>query len=479
MSKTTDNDSKDNKGLDLVVIGGGPGGYSAAIRAARLGLQVHLVEAEQNLGGVCLNWGCIPTKALLRQAEVLRLLQRAGDFGLRVDGEVGYDWEAVIARSRAVAGELASGVAGLMKKNRITVVHGRGRLTPSRSVEVTPADGGPAQTLRPRHVLLATGGRPRSLPGIEIDGERVISSREAMSLPTRPKSLAIIGAGAIGVEFASFYRAFGTKVTMLEAEDQVLPREDPEISQILTAALHRDGIDVHTGVRVTRVDVGTRRKTATVEYRGADGNGAVQAERVLMAVGVTGNTEDLGLGALGLQASGGSLPVDGCYATKVKNIYAIGDLTGPPQLAHAAAAQGIAAVEFMAGRRTRPVEVTTIPSCTYSHPQVASVGLSEAAARSQGLDVKVGRFPMAASGRARASGDAEGMIKLVFGARYGDILGAAIVGPEATELIAEVGLAITLEATWEELAHTVHAHPTLSEGVMEAAAAAFGEAINI
>jgi len=473
MSETTSN--------DLVVIGGGPGGYSAAIRAARLGLRVTLVEADASLGGVCLNWGCIPTKALLRQAEVLRLLQSANDYGLRVDGEVGYDWAAVIGRSRKVAGELATGVASLMHKNRISVLHGRGRLTPSKGVEVAPADDGPRQTLRAKCVLLATGGRPRSLPGIDIDGEQVISSREAMTLPSRPKSLVIIGAGAIGVEFASFYSAFGTKVTLLEAEDQVLPREDLEVAQVLTAALQRDGVEVVTGVRVTGVDVSGKRKVVTVEYGDTNGGGSteVKAERVLMAVGVTGNTEDLGLGALGLSAQKGCLPVDGRYQTKVQDIYAVGDLTGPPQLAHAAAAEGIAAVEFMTGRRTHPVDVGTVPSCTYSHPQVASVGLTEAAARSLGLDVKIGRFPLASSGRARASGETEGLIKLVFGARYGDILGAAIVGPEATELIAEVGLAITLEATWEDLAHTVHAHPTLSEGVMEAAAAAFGEAINI
>ena len=472
-------ESKSEDPRDLVVIGGGPGGYSAAIRAAQLKMQVTLVEAEPNLGGVCLNWGCIPTKALLRQAEVLRLLQRADEFGLRVDGEVSYDWDAVIARSRRGAGELATGVAGLMKKNRIRVVHGRGRLTPSRAVEVRPAGGGQPQTLQCRHVLLATGGRPRSLPGIDIDGERVISSREGMALSTRPQSLVIIGAGAIGVEFASFYSAFGTSVALLEAEDQVLPREDPEVAQLLRVALERDGVTVHTGVQVMGVETGPRRKTATVQLRADGGELELKAERVLMAVGITGNTEDLGLEALGLRAVRGALSVDGRYATKLPNVYAIGDLIGPPQLAHAAAAEGIAAVEFMAGRRTRPLDAN-IPSCTYSHPQVASIGLTEAAAKAQGLKVKVGRFPLAASGRARASGDVErgGLIKLVFGARYGDILGAAIIGPEATELIGEVGLAITLEATWEELAHTVHAHPTLSEGVMEAAAAAFGESIN-
>ena len=476
MSKTSEDS------VDLVVVGGGPGGYSAAIRASRLGLRVTLVEAEERLGGVCLNWGCIPTKALLRQAEVLRLLQRAGDFGLRVDGEVGYDWDAVIERSRRTASELAAGVAGLMRKNRVTIIHGRGRLTPARGVEVTLASGGTSLTLNPRYVLLATGGRPRSLPGIEIDGERVISSREAMTLASRPQSLAIIGAGAIGVEFATFYSAFGTKVTLLESEDQVLPREDPEAAGILTTALQNDGIVVHTGVRVTGVDGGgPRRKTATVQYSGSSGAAEVRAERVLMAVGVSANTENLGLEAIGLRPERGCLPVDGRYATKAQDVYAIGDLIGAPQLAHAAAAEGVAAVEFMAGRRTQPVDVANVPACTYSHPQVASVGLTEAAAKAQGLEVKVGRFPLIASGRARASGDSEagGLFKLIFGARYGELLGATIVGPEATELIGEIGLAITLEATWEELAHTVHAHPTLSEGVMEAAAAAFGEAINI
>lgn len=475
-------DSSGSGGPDLVVIGGGPGGYSAAIRASRLGLSVTLVEAEPSLGGVCLNWGCIPTKALLRQAEVLRLLQSAGDYGLRVDGDISYDWSAVIERSRRVASELTAGVAGLMRKNRIQVVHGRGRLTPSRSVQVTTADAD-EQTITPRFVLLATGSRPQSLPGVPIDGDRVISSREAMTLPKRPASLVIIGAGAIGVEFASFYSAFGTKVTILEAEEQVLPREDPEVAQVLTAALTRDGVSVRTGVRVTSVSHSARGKSVVVTFSDGSGDGSgeqqVKAARVLMAVGVVGNTEDLGLAALGVRVARGCVQVDGRYETRAAGVYAIGDVTGPPQLAHAAAAQGVAAVEFMAGKRSRPVNPLSVPSCTYCQPQVASVGLSEAAAQAQGIDIKVGRFPFAASGRARAGGDHEGMIKLVFGARYGDILGAAIVGPEATELIAEVGLAIALEATWEELAHTVHAHPTLSEGVMEAAAAAFGEAINI
>lgn len=464
--------------FDLVVIGGGPGGYTAAIRAAQLGSSVALVEVEPQLGGICLNWGCIPTKALLRQAEVLRLLRRAGDFGLRIDGEVGYDWDRVIARSRQVAGHLARGVAALMKKNRVAVIHGRGRLTPTRSVEVA-GDGGAVQTLQAGHVLLATGGRPVALPGVAFDGQRVLSSREAMVLPERPASLVIVGAGAIGVEFASFFAAFGTKVTLLEAEGQVLPREDAEVSAVLATALRRDGIEIHTGVKVAGVEAAGRRKTVAVRYAGPGGATEARAERVLVAVGVTGNAEGLGLEALGVRPERGRIPVNGRYETAARGVSAIGDLIGPPQLAHAAAAEGVAAVEFVAGRRQKEVDRAAIPSCTYSLPQVASVGLSQAEAAARGLEVKVGRFPFSASGRALASGESEGLIKLVFGARWGELLGAAIVGPEATELIAEVGLAIALEATWEELAHTVHAHPTLAEGLMEAAASAFGEAINI
>ena len=462
---------------DLLVIGGGPGGCGAAIRASQLGLRVGLVEAEDRLGGTCLNWGCIPTKALLRQAQVLRLLRRAGEFGLTA-GEVGHDWERVIARSRRVAEELAGGVAALMKKNRVEVVHGLGRLTPSREVEVVPGDGDPRR-VRAEHVLLATGGRPASLPGVEIDGERVISSREAMILPERPASLVIIGAGAIGVEFASFYSAFGTGVTLLEAESQVLPGEDPEAAAVLTAALEADGVEVRTGVRVTGVKTPARARRATVTFEGPEGAGEVKGERVLMAVGVTANAGGLGLAALGLRPERGRVPVDDAFQTPIPGVYAIGDLIGPPQLAHAASAEGTAAAESIAGQgRGRP-DPASIPRCIYSEPEVAGVGLTQAQAEAQGIEVKVGRFPLIASGRARASGDAEGLIKLVFGARYGDLLGAVIVGPEATELIAEAGLALAMEATWEELAHTVHAHPTLSEGLMEAAAAAFGQSINI
>jgi dihydrolipoamide dehydrogenase len=401
-------------------------------------------------------------------------LRRADEFGLTVDGEIGYDWPRVIERSRTIAAELATGVASLMRKHRVEVVHGRGRLTPARAVEVTAADG-TTSTLTADRVLLATGGRPASLPGVDIDGERVISSQQAMTLASCPEALVIVGAGAIGVEFASFYAAFGTRVVLLEAEAQILPREDAEVAAILAAALQRDGIEVHTGVRET----GGRRKTATVTLVGPDGATEARGNHVLMAVGVTGSTEGLGLEALGVRAERGRVAVDEGYQTQARGVYAIGDLIGAPQLAHAAAAEAQAAAEWIAGQRHEKLDPSRVPSCTYCLPEVASVGRTEAQAKAEGLEVKVGRFPLTASGRARAQGEPQGLIKLVFGARYGELLGAAIVGPEATELIAELGLALTLEATWEELAHTIHAHPTLSEGIMEAAAAAFGRSINI
>ena len=371
--------------FDLVVIGGGPGGCGAAIRASQLGLRAVLVEAEDRLGGTCLNWGCIPTKALLRQAQVLRLLRRAGEFGLTT-GEIGHDWEQVIGRSRGVVEELAGGVAALMKKNRVEVVHGLGRLTPSREVEVVTGDGDPRR-LRAEHVLLATGGRPASLPGVEIDGERVISSREAMVLPRRPGTLVIIGAGAIGVEFASFYGAFGTRVTLLESEAQILPGEDPEAAAVLAAALEADGVEVRAGVRVTGVDTPPRARRAAVAFEGPEGAAEVKGERVLMAVGVTANAGGLGLASLGLRPDRGRIPVDDGFRTQIPGVYAIGDLIGPPQLAHAASAEGVAAAESIAGQgRPRP-DPASIPRCIYSHPEVAGVGLTQAQAESRGLEV--------------------------------------------------------------------------------------------
>ena len=467
---------------DVAVIGGGPGGYSAAIRARQLGLKTALIE-DAELGGTCLNWGCIPTKALLKQAEVYQLFLRAEQFGLRVE-KPAVDWDAVIGRSREVAAQLSKGVAYLMQKNQVEVFAGRGRLTPSRQVVVEDAEGEVVAELEAAHVVLATGGRPKSIPGVEFDGERIIASREAMIVAEQPASLAIIGAGAIGVEFAYFYRSFGSKVLLLEALPQVLPREDEEIAAGLAESLTQQGIEVVTEARVEEVK--RQKRGVALRYRTSTSSvGSVgeeqktrRVERVLVATGVQGNIEGLGLEALGIRTRDGAIVVDERMQTSAKGIYAIGDVAGPPLLAHAAAQEGIAAVEFIAGRDRPTLDPNQVPNCIYCQPQVASVGLSESQAREAGYDVKVGRFPFAASGKAQAAGETEGLVKLVFDARYGELLGGAILGAEATELIAELTLALRLEATYEELLLTSHAHPTLSEAVMEAAGQAFGEAIN-
>ena len=456
---------------DVVVIGGGPGGYSAAIRARQLGRKTALVE-EADLGGVCLNWGCIPTKALLKQAEVYQLVRHADEYGIKV-GEPEVDWEMVIGRSRAVAERLSKGVAYLMQKNGVDVLQGRGKLTPARKVQVD--DGKSVTELDAAQVILATGSRPKSIPGVEFDGTRIISSKEAMVQEERPQALAIIGAGAIGVEFAYFYRAYGSEVLLLEALPQILPREDEEIASGLAESLSEQGIEVATGAKV--VAVNNKKRRVAVRYEVGGEAFAREVDRVLVATGVQGNIEGLGLEAADVRTRNGMVEVDGRMETSAKGVYAIGDVAGTPQLAHAAVQEGIAAVEFAAGKE-RP-ELGQVPNCIYCQPQVASVGMSEKEAREAGRDVKVGRFPFAASGKGQAAGETAGLVKLVFDARYGELLGGAILGAEATELIAELGLALRLEATYEELLLTVHAHPTLSEAVMEAAGQAFGEAINI
>ena len=456
---------------DVVVIGGGPGGYSAAIRARQLGRKTALIE-EADLGGVCLNWGCIPTKALLKQAEVYQLVRHADEYGIKV-GEPEVDWEMVIGRSRAVAERLSKGVAYLMQKNGGDVLQGRGKLTPARKVQID--DGKSVTELDAAQVILATGSRPKSIPGVEFDGTRIISSKEAMVQEERPQALAIIGAGAIGVEFAYFYRAYGSEVLLLEALPQILPREDEEIAAGLAESLSEQGIEVATGAKV--VGVNNKKRRVAVRYEVGGEAFAREVDRVLVATGVQGNIEGLGLEAAGVRTRNGMVEVDGRMETSAKGIYAIGDVAGTPQLAHAAVQEGIAAVEFAAGKE-RP-ELGQVPNCIYCQPQVASVGMSEKEAREAGRDVKVGRFPFAASGKGQAAGETAGLVKLVFDARYGELLGGAILGAEATELIAELGLALRLEATYEELLLTVHAHPTLSEAVMEAAGQAFGEAINI
>ena len=467
--------SQESEAYDLVVIGGGPGGYTAAVRARQLGMRVALVERE-TLGGVCLNWGCIPTKALLKQAELWSQLSRGEEFGFALR-DARFDWQKVVARSRDTADGLAQGVAYLMKKNGVEVYAGMGRVTPLRSVEVRDGEDADVQVLEASHILIATGSTPRSLPGIEIDGERIISSRQAMVLESLPSDILIVGAGAIGVEFAYFFNAFGSRVTLLESLPQILPREDGEAAEALRASLERQGVAIETDTRVQGVQVES--DGVHVDFETPAGKREATVERVLMAVGVSAQSAGLGLEALGVRMRDGAIEVDERQQTSVEGIWAIGDVAGPPQLAHVASAEGIAAVEFMAGKNRPGVDRSAVPSCIYSHPQVASVGMSEEQAREEGLEIKVGRFPFAASGKARAAGETEGFVKLVFGSRYGELLGGVVVGAEATELVGELALGLRLEATYEELLHTIHAHPTMAEGIMEAAGEAFGEAINI
>jgi dihydrolipoamide dehydrogenase len=460
---------------DLVVVGGGPGGYVAAIRAAQLGMRVALVERDI-LGGICLNWGCIPTKALLRNAELYHLMQRGAEFGFQYDN-LRFDFSTIIARSRQVAGRLAQGVEFLMRKNKIQVIRGAGRLAGAGVVTVQGANGAAEATVRAAHVMLATGARSRPLPGLPFDQTRVLSSTEAMLLQEVPERLIIIGAGAIGVEFAYFYNAFGSKVTLIEMLPQVLPLEDSEISTVLQKSLAKQGIDILVNSRVEGAQITGDGVQAQVQT--PDGPRTVLGTKVLVAIGVQGNIEHLGLETAGVRSERGFIPVDAHCRTNVPGIYAIGDVNGPPCLAHVASAEGIATVEAIAGLDTPGVNRQNIPACTYCQPQVASVGLTEEAARQAGHNVRLGRFPFSASGKALAVGESEGLVKVIFDADSDELLGAHIIGAEATDLIAEVGIARTLETTHYEILKTVHAHPTLSEAVMEAVGNAFNEAIHL
>ena len=460
---------------DLIIVGGGPGGYVAAIRAAQLGMKVALVERAA-LGGVCLNWGCIPTKALLRNAEIYHLMQKGADFGLHCDN-LRFDFPQVIARSRQVADRLSKGVAFLMRKNKVQVVQGAGQLGAAGTVSVRDEDGNTAATLNAPNIILAAGARPRELPGLPFDGARVLSSTEAMLLQDVPGSLAIIGAGAVGVEFAYLYNTFGSRVTLIEMLPQVLPVEDHEISAALQKSLAEQGIESLVESRVDGVEAaGDGMQLQVTTPQGAR---SIQADKVLVAIGVRGNVESLGLENAGVTVERGFVPVDSHCRTNVPGIYAIGDLNGQPCLAHVASAEGIAAVETIAGMDHPGVNYDNIPGCTYCHPQVASVGLTEQAAREAGRNIRVGRFPFAASGKALAVGDSEGMVKVIFDADSDELLGTHIIGSEATDLIAEAGIARTLETTHYEVLKTVHAHPTLSEAIMEATADAYDEAIHI
>ncbi|PYN11713.1 MAG: dihydrolipoyl dehydrogenase [Candidatus Rokuibacteriota bacterium] len=447
--------------FDVAIVGTGPGGYVAAIRCAQLGLTVGVVEDDRP-GGVCLNWGCIPTKALLRNAEVVSLLGRAAEFGIRLSGfELNY--AEAVQRSRRVADRMAKGVEFLFRKNKITLFPGRGTLKSKNVVEVKGTSG--VETLEARAVILATGSEPKSLPGVAIDEKTVISSTGAVRNERAPKSLAIIGAGAVGVEFADVYAAYGVQVTLLEALPRIVPLEDEEVAKELTRTFTRRGITVKTGVKVASAKPGGPGLVVETD------DGKLEVEQVLMAVGRAAKVTGLGLEAVGVQLERGFV--------KVSPLYAIGDMAGAPLLAHKAMAEGVVAAESIAGRAPRPLDYGNIPSCTYCRPQIASIGSSEARAREQGRDVTVGKFPFTASGKAVALGETEGFIKVVADKATGELLGVHIVGPEATEIIHEFAVGRTLEATLEEIIHTIHAHPTLSEAALEATLAALGQAIHI
>jgi dihydrolipoamide dehydrogenase len=455
--------------VDVAVVGTGPGGYVAAIRCAQLGLSVAAVEDDRP-GGVCLNWGCIPTKALLRNAEVVHLVGRAADFGISV-GEVRADYAAAVTRSRNVADRMAKGIEFLFRKNKITLVPGRGVLNAATTVEVQSA--GATETIEARAVILATGSEPKSLPGIAIDEQAVISSNGAVRQERRPASLIVIGAGAVGVEFADIYRTYGAEVTILEALPRLVPIEDEEVSAQLARTFGGRGITIKTGLKVRAMTRGGA--GVVVETDG----GRFEAEQVLMAVGRGARLKEVGLEGLGVAVERGFVRVSPRMETSVKGVYAIGDMAGPPLLAHKAMAEGVVAAEAIAGRDPRPVDYGNVPSCTYCRPQIASIGLGEARARETGREITVGKFPFTANGKAVALGETEGFVKVIADKATGEILGAHIIGPEATEMIHEFAVGRTLEATLEEIMHTIHAHPTLSEAVLEATLAALGQAIHM
>ncbi len=460
--------------FDLIVLGGGPGGYVAAIRAAQLGMKTALVERE-HLGGICLNWGCIPTKALLRSAEIFDHIGHARDFGIRVERPA-IDLAAIVQRSRRVARQLNRGVAHLLKKNKVTLFEGEGRLAGKGALAVTTKGG--EETLEAPHIILATGARARQLPGLEADGALVWTYKEAMVPERLPASVLVVGSGAIGMEFASFYRSMGAEVTVVEVLDRVLPVEDEEISAFVHKAFEKRGIAIHLGTTVKALKKGEDRVTATLE--GGGKTREVTVARVIMAGSIVGNVENIGLEATAVRVEKSHVVTDPFGRTDEPGIYAIGDLTGPPWLAHKASHEGVVCVERIAGvEGVHPLDVTRIPGCTYCHPQVASVGLTEKAAREAGREVRVGRFPFIGNGKAIAMGDPDGMVKTVFDAATGELLGAHMVGAEVTEMIQGYVIARQLEATELDLMHTVFPHPTISETMHEAVLDAYGRAIHI
>ena len=465
-----------DKNFDVVVIGSGPGGYIAAIRASQLGKKAAIIEADR-LGGICLNWGCIPTKALLKNAEYRNFLSHADDWGFSL-GDVGVDFSKVIGRSRDVADQNSAGVNFLMKKNKVEVFMGWGVLTSPNTIEIRDKQGKATETIQAGAVIVATGASPRILPGIEVDYKKVITSKEAMTLESIPETMIVMGAGAIGAEFAYFYNAFGTKVTMIEYQPNILPVEDEDASKEVGRAFKKQGLNLMTGTKVLSAKAKGNGVEVVVEDKKGEQK-TLTADIALNAVGVMGNIEGFGLDTLGVEIERGHIKVDKFMQTNVPGVYAIGDVIGAPWLAHVASMEGVVAAEHIAGHPTHGMEYDNIPGCTYCQPQVASVGMTEKQAREAGYEIKIGKFPFKASGKARAIGHTDGFVKLIIDAKYGEILGGHIVGSEATEMIAEIGLGRAAEATGMTVHHTVHAHPTLSEAVMEAAADAYGEALNM
>ncbi|MFC2953135.1 dihydrolipoyl dehydrogenase [Marinicaulis aureus] len=468
------------RSCDLVVIGSGPGGYVAAIRASQLGMKTVIVERDA-LGGVCLNWGCIPTKALLRTAEVYTNMKHAADFGLKAEN-IGFDLKAVVERSRGVSARMEKGVGFLMKKNKIDVVMGTARLEKGAAapvVKVKTKDG--EETIKAKHVILATGARARTIPaaGLEPDGKFIWTAKEAMIPDVMPKNLLVIGSGAIGIEFASFYNALGAKTTVVEMVDRILPAEDAEISKFAEKQFKKQGMNILTSASVEKLEKGADAVTATIKTK--DGKTqTVEADRVILAIGITGNTENLGLEALGVKVDRGHVTVNDWLETGVKGLYAIGDLTGAPWLAHKASHEGVLCVEKIAGvKGLHPMDVTKIPGCTYSNPQVASVGLTEAKAKEAGHKIKVGHFPFVGNGKAIALGEPEGMVKTIFDEKTGELLGAHMIGAEVTELIQGFGLARSMEGTEEDLMHAIFPHPTLSEMMHESVLDAYGRVMHV
>lgn len=459
---------------DILVLGSGPGGYVTAIRASQLGLKTAVVERE-SLGGICLNWGCIPTKALLKSANVFEYIEHAEDYGIKVS-KPKVDFDGMVSRSRGVADGMSKGVQFLMKKNKIDVIMGTGKLLPGRKVEVTAEDGG-QQVIEADHIIIATGARSRVLPNLPQDGKKIIGYREAMTLQKQPRKMVVVGSGAIGVEFAYFYNAIGTEVTIVEYMPNIVPVEDVEVSKQLAKSFKKAGIEIMTNSEVTGVD--TSGSGVKVHVKTAKGEEVLDADVVLSAVGVVSNIEGIGLEEVGIATDRGKVIVDDFYRTNIPGYCAIGDCVPGPALAHVASAEGILCVEKIAGHDVEPIDYGNIPGCTYCFPEVASVGKTEEACKKEGIEVKVGKFPFSASGKASAAGHKDGFVKLIFDAKYGELLGGHMIGANVTEMIAEIVAIRKLETTGHEIIKTIHPHPTLSEAVMEAAAAAYGEVIHL